>query len=404
METTKVVATLIANPGRTSKEIAALASAKPNTVETVLQRVRHALETEVAQPEPGKRGRPEMRYSVKSEWVPVLRERWALGRGARAPNQLETALSALEASSFAAIDPLEPPDERARMADLAKLQARAAYALARINGDAEMQSLVSERIRRAEARIAPPPPLVRRGTVSGVDFGVKASPEYLLFRWREWASRLAKLMARYECKATGAADRDLRGVALVLDLIPEAGDPVEAAILRVLDRIHKPTICVHVAALKQARQEQFLRDFEELALDPIARFADLYAAVDSSRLPSTETWAEIDSMARGKRADRIAEIAGASLRSALGAPGLRSEMIVGVSDFYAHFLRQVEAAKDISVAESSLWSVYGSPAVLDLHESEAFRDRVEGQNWSYLGSAASRDLESIARAEFSLII
>lgn len=388
MQTDKILATLIDHPRIGAKQLAELSEVNRNTVETVLQRHIKALDVEAAA-ETGKRGRPENLYAVRPDWVPVLRQRWA---GQMAPpdlSALDRALATLEAASFAAVDPLEKLEERKRMAGSAALQSKAARALLGLAQNDAARHEAEARIERAEARLIAP-------TVKRVR--PRPGPPLMHVLWRHWVERLTALASEYEADVIGLGAEG-QGIALVLDLIPGTHDPVKESLMSVLDAHHRAALCVPVVDLSPKRRSNFLDAFAPLALDPIARYADLFVTIDSALQRSTEVWAQIDGIAHKDRVSQAVTVANNSLFEAIVLENSSARAAAPARDYYNDFLKTM-----IQDAESggNFWRTYGAPNVLDLKTSDAFQAKAEGQSWNYFASAASADLTVAANNSFAI--
>ncbi|MCW2783272.1 MAG: hypothetical protein JWR35_3721 [Marmoricola sp.] len=377
MVTDKILSTLADNPGVGVTQLCELTGANRRTVLSVLQRHRNALTARPA-PSEGARGRPEHLYEVKPEWISVLRERWA---PPRAEDPLESALAILESASFAARDVMETPEDRERMAGVTHLRARAARRLIEAV-ETSRQAAALARVERAEAR------LTREVRVEPRP--IESPGQDVLEAWgSRWAQRLGKLIGQYGSDVPGMGDIGTRGIALVLNCIsgPSSASGAFATILRAS---HRPTLSLHLAALSVSKRAAFVREFETLALDPIARASDLYVTVDSRQSQSTATWAQIDEVGHADRAARAVEIAGYALMEAVKDSG--GEAVEPAIEYQTHFIADVMKARD----EPTLWQVYGSPHVLDLGRNAALQATVEGQSWIYHSRVDVTDMNQIA--------
>ncbi|MBA4338766.1 MAG: hypothetical protein C0421_07975 [Hyphomonas sp.] len=380
METSRILSTLIAHPDISVTELAKLCGANRHTVQTVLQRHQRALISKPCTPA-GKKGRPQALYRVAKDWIPVLRARWEDGPAVEVRSPLEEALRFLEAASLAAIDPAEDEETRRRMKSLAELRLKSAFRLAQ-SGDARPESL--ERIERARRRLGPD---------SEEHTGISPLGHW----WGLWTKRLADLGVRYKLEAEGSdLEIEKHGLAVVIDLIPENSDPVETAILQVLRGAGKPYLCARVGTMTKERQAAFAKDFKILALDPIARHADLYVTVDSSNIETKRAWNRIDKLAHVDHAKDAMKVADealiATVRSAPNDPLVYQRLAC----FYNDFVASVQSAE--AEADGSLWRVLGTPMVLDQERNAAFQHTVEERDWDYFGRAAE------AQADLKLMV
>lgn len=394
MQTEKILATLIDNPGIGAKKLAELSGAKQNTVETVLQRHERAIRAERAS-NTGKKGRPEHRYAVLEDWIPVFQQRWGREAGEQGGSTLERALTTLEAASFAAVDPLESEADRRRMATVAALRVKAARALMTQAANEASLHEAEARITRAQARVAastkaiPPPKRVRPAPA--------ANDSLLRAWWAQWVGRLEALAEQYGAEKIGSG-ADRQGMAMVLDLIP-GEDPLKASLLDALRAHHRPTLCVSVADLSAGRQATFLKRFEVLALDPIARHANLFVTVDSRQAKSKNAWAKIDEIAHRDRLPQAVKIANGALIEMIVEQSAPPAIVAPAKAYYDGFVeRAIQQAED----EGSFWRSYGSPHVLDVETNDAFQAQAEHRSWSYLPRAAWADLNPVAAGDFEL--
>jgi hypothetical protein len=156
---------------------------------------------------------------------------------------------------------------------------------------------------------------------------------------------------------------------------------------------------VPVVDLSPKRRSNFLDAFAPLALDPIARYADLFVTIDSALQRSTEVWAQIDGIAHKDRVSQAVTVANNSLFEAIVLENSSARAAAPARDYYNDFLKTM-----IQDAESggNFWRTYGAPNVLDLKTSDAFQAKAEGQSWNYFASAASADLTVAANNSFAI--
>ena len=141
-------------------------------------------------------------------------------------------------------------------------------------------------------------------------------------------------------------------------------------------------------------------DFEDIALDPMAKFATLYVTIDSSISKSTEAWKLIDFLAAADMNEKAREIAGQSLARAVLEPtkkgGSRLQEREYLTQFYGGFVDHLGSS------QGSFWDVYGSPTVFDMSEDRTFKTRAVKRRWTYHGHAADEDLSTYAKIAFPL--
>jgi hypothetical protein len=368
LETNKILEVLADHPqGMSVAQLCEATCANRNTIISVLQRHRNAIDAQ-AGPGTGQRGRPEKIYSIREDWLPALRGRWAQ---TPAPDALEDALGLLESASFAAIDTLETPEDRERMTQTAQLHARVARRLVQ-SADAGVQGEALRRIERAEQRVATSAPLQPAQRVQ------EAATDGLELWWERWVRRVGAFAVQYgsSAPAIGGAD-PAQGLALVLDCIPAGPNRVAAKLVGLLREHATPTISVSVANLSVEDQAAFVRDFETLALDPIARRARLFVTMDSQHAQSAMAWSKIQDLGAADHATRAIEVAAESLKDVICSPDAGT--IEPAVDFHTQFMNEVMKTR----AMGTLWHVYGTPEVLDIGRDKGLQAMAQSSNWAY---------------------
>jgi hypothetical protein len=218
--------------------------------------------------------------------------------------------------------------------------------------------------------------------------------------WIDWSKRLNRFAQAYDPDIIGTKSAlEKKGVVVVLDAVPGKEDPLKDALLASLRANKQPAICLDVASLNAAEKRQFIADFRDVALDPMAQFATLYVTVDSSRVRSKETWELIDMLA-GQNANEAVHVARRSMAQALsepikGRPVDRQEREY-LCNYYFDFLDGIEQTK------GNVWPIYGSPTVLDMSEDKTFKNKAEKRQWSYHGHASGDDLSGYGQVRFPL--